>query len=80
MTNKKLTLRIIVKKKNLPNNIAENSIIGIKQFISMRNPNNRFPRRAPPLPKVRDNAAAMTLLNINLLLNKRNYLSLFIYF
>lgn len=54
------------KKKSLwswylLNNIAENNTIGTTQFRSIRNPNTRFPIKAPPLPNVSDRAAAMTL-------------------
>lgn len=35
--------------------------IGTTQFKSIRKPNKRFPISAPPLPNVRDNAAAITL-------------------
>lgn len=38
-----------------------NKTIGITQFKSIRNPNSKFPTRAPPLPNVNDNAAAITL-------------------
>lgn len=48
--------------KYLLNNIVENNTIGMTQFKSIKKPNNKFPIRAPPLPKVKDNAAAITLL------------------
>lgn len=47
--------------QHLLNNITENNTIGMTQFKSIRKPNIRFPIKAPPLPKVRDNAAAITL-------------------
>lgn len=44
-----------------PNSIAEKITMGITQFMSMRKPKMRFPTSAPVRPKVRDNAAAITL-------------------
>lgn len=46
--------------------------IGTTQFKSIRKPNKRFPISAPPLPNVRDNAAAITLYIITNLI-KVNY-------
>lgn len=43
------------------NNIAANNTIGTTQLRSIRNPNTRFPIKAPPRPNVSDSAAAMTL-------------------
>lgn len=48
----------------LPNNMAANNTIGIMQFKSMRKPKITFPINAPPRPKVKDNAAAITLKQI----------------
>lgn len=47
--------------RNLPKSIMENNAMGTTQFRSMRKPNIKLPRRAPPLPKVKDRAAAITL-------------------
>lgn len=44
--------------------------IGTTQFKSIRKPNKRFPISAPPLPNVRDNAAAITLHIYNYKFNK----------
>lgn len=46
---------------HLLNNIAENNTIGMTQFKSIKNPNIKFPIKAPPLPNVKDKAAAITL-------------------
>lgn len=50
-----------MKIPNLPKSIDANKTIGTTQLRSMRKPNKRFPIRAPPLPNVNDNAAAITL-------------------
>lgn len=48
-------------QKYLLNNIVANNTIGITQFKSIKNPKIKLPIRAPPLPKVSDKAAAITL-------------------
>lgn len=50
-----------ISSKYLLNNIAENNTIGMTQFKSIKKPNIKFPISAPPLPKVSDKAAAITL-------------------
>lgn len=50
-------------QKYLLNNIVANNTIGITQFKSIKNPKIKLPIRAPPLPKVSDKAAAITLWN-----------------
>lgn len=50
-----------VDHKYLLNNIVENNTIGMTQFKSIKKPNIKFPIKAPPLPNVNDNAAAITL-------------------
>lgn len=52
-----------LNNENLLNNIPENTTMGIKQLRSIKNPNIRFPSRAPLRPNVIDNAAAITLKN-----------------
>lgn len=46
---------------NLPNSMAAKSTIGTTQVRSIRKPKSKFPIRAPPLPKVKERAAAITL-------------------
>lgn len=48
-------------KINAPNSMTPNNAIGTTQCKSIRKPKTRFPNRAPILPNVNDNAAAITL-------------------
>lgn len=52
------------KRVHLLNNIVENNTIGMTQFKSIKKPNIKLPIKAPPLPKVNDKAAAITLEDI----------------
>lgn len=50
-----------VRQNDSLKSIAANNTIGTTQFRSIRKPKMRFPNNAPPLPKVSDRAAAITL-------------------